>query len=121
MGSSFYHQGALTANTLIHSRPHYPVIFPPLGISQYIQEVQASVCDLERRLQRTKDNVHEIQSCMRSWATPMFNRKEDKKHALLNLEDRAERVESFYSLIRSSGEKFHILIKVVKRCYSVFV
>ncbi|XP_034427398.1 dynein heavy chain 9, axonemal-like [Hippoglossus hippoglossus] len=99
------------AHTLIHSRSHYSVIFPPLGISQYIQEVQNSVCDLESRLQRTKDNVHEIQSCMRSWATPMFNRKEDKKDALLNLEDRAERVESFYSLIRSSGEKIHILIK----------
>ncbi|XP_053270380.1 dynein axonemal heavy chain 9-like [Pleuronectes platessa] len=81
------------------------------GISQYIQKVQSSVCDLESRLQRTKDNVNQIQSCMRSWATPMFNRKEDKKDALLNLEDRAERVESFYSLIRSSGEKMHILMK----------
>ncbi|XP_062234716.1 dynein axonemal heavy chain 9-like [Platichthys flesus] len=81
------------------------------GISQYIQKVQSSVCDLESRLRRTKDNVNEIQSCMRSWATPMFNRKEDKKEAMLSLEDRAERVESFYSLIRSSGEKMHILMK----------
>ena len=58
---------------------------------------------------------------MRSWATPMFNRKEDKKDALLNLEDRAERVERVYGLIRSSGEKIHFLLKVDKRCYSVFV
>ncbi|TMS22638.1 hypothetical protein E3U43_012903 [Larimichthys crocea] len=80
-------------------------------IWQYIQEVRNSVCDLECRLQRTKDNVDEIQSCMRSWASPMFDRKEGKKDTLLSLEDRAERVDRFYSLIKSSGEKIHFLLK----------
>uniref|UniRef100_A0A4W6G4C0 Dynein axonemal heavy chain 17 n=1 Tax=Lates calcarifer TaxID=8187 RepID=A0A4W6G4C0_LATCA len=78
----------------------------------YIQEVRDSVCDLESRLQRTKDNVEEIQGCMRSWASPMFDRKEGKKDALLSLEDRAERLDRFYSLIRSSGDKIHFLLKV---------
>uniref|UniRef100_A0A4W6G5D9 Dynein axonemal heavy chain 17 n=1 Tax=Lates calcarifer TaxID=8187 RepID=A0A4W6G5D9_LATCA len=82
------------------------------GIWQYIQEVRDSVCDLESRLQRTKDNVEEIQGCMRSWASPMFDRKEGKKDALLSLEDRAERLDRFYSLIRSSGDKIHFLLKV---------
>ncbi|KAA8584116.1 hypothetical protein FQN60_015324, partial [Etheostoma spectabile] len=81
------------------------------GLWQYIQEVRDSVCDLESRLQRTKDNVEEIQSCMSTWASPMFDRKEGKKDALLSLEDRAERVDRFYSLIRSSGEKIHFLLK----------
>ncbi|XP_028422796.1 dynein axonemal heavy chain 9 isoform X2 [Perca flavescens] len=81
------------------------------GVWQYIQEVRDSVCDLESRLQRTKDNVEAIQSCMSSWASPMFDRKEGKKDALLSLEDRAERVDRFYSLIRSSGEKIHFLLK----------
>uniref|UniRef100_A0A4W6G7A8 Dynein axonemal heavy chain 17 n=1 Tax=Lates calcarifer TaxID=8187 RepID=A0A4W6G7A8_LATCA len=81
------------------------------GIWQYIQEVRDSVCDLESRLQRTKDNVEEIQGCMRSWASPMFDRKEGKKDALLSLEDRAERLDRFYSLIRSSGDKIHFLLK----------
>uniref|UniRef100_A0A8C9XQ20 Dynein axonemal heavy chain 17 n=1 Tax=Sander lucioperca TaxID=283035 RepID=A0A8C9XQ20_SANLU len=81
------------------------------GVWQYIQEVRDSVCDLESRLQRTKDNVEEIQSCMSSWASPMFDRKEGKKDALLSLDDRAERVDRFYSLIRSSGEKIHFLLK----------
>uniref|UniRef100_A0A671VQ30 Dynein axonemal heavy chain 17 n=1 Tax=Sparus aurata TaxID=8175 RepID=A0A671VQ30_SPAAU len=80
-------------------------------IWQYIQEVRDSVCDLESRLQRTKDNLEEIQSCMRSWTSPMFDRKDGKKDALLILEDRAERLERFYSLIRSSGEKIHFLLK----------
>uniref|UniRef100_A0A8C4H1B1 Dynein heavy chain 9, axonemal n=1 Tax=Dicentrarchus labrax TaxID=13489 RepID=A0A8C4H1B1_DICLA len=81
-------------------------------IWQYIQEVRDSVCDLESRLQRAKDNVQEIQSCMRSWASPLFDRKEGKKDALLSLDDRAERLERFYSLIQSSGEKIHFLLKV---------
>eukprot|EP00064_Thunnus_orientalis_P003474 superscaffoldBa00000283_g3483 len=85
-------------------------LFGP-GIWEYIQEVRDSVCDLESRLQRTKDNVEEIQSCMRSWACPMFDRKEGKKDSLLSLEDQAERLDRFYSLIRSSGEKIHFLLK----------
>ncbi|KAM3592376.1 uncharacterized protein V6R79_017533 [Siganus canaliculatus] len=80
-------------------------------IWQYIQELRDSVCDLESRLQRSKDNVEEIQSCMKSWASPVFGRKEGKKDALLSLEDRAEQVARFYSQIKTSGEKIHSLLK----------
>ncbi|KAF7661538.1 hypothetical protein LDENG_00259550 [Lucifuga dentata] len=81
------------------------------GVWQYIQKVRDSVCDLESRLQRTKDNIEEIQKCMKSWACPVFDRKEGKKDTLLSLEDRAERLDRFYSLIQSSGEKIHFLLK----------
>nr|XP_004569740.1 dynein heavy chain 9, axonemal [Maylandia zebra] len=81
------------------------------GVWEYIQEARDLVCDLESRLQRAKDNVEEILSCMRSWSTPIFDRKEGKKDALLSLEDRTERLDRFYSLIRSSGEKIHFLVK----------
>lgn len=74
-----------------------------------------SVSDLESRLQRTKDNVEEMQSYMRSWATPVFERKDGRKDALLSLEDRAERLSKFYGVICSSGEKIHILLKVGKK------
>uniref|UniRef100_A0A665X2B6 Dynein, axonemal, heavy chain 9 n=1 Tax=Echeneis naucrates TaxID=173247 RepID=A0A665X2B6_ECHNA len=82
------------------------------GIWPYIKELRDSVCDLESRLQRTKDNVEEIQCCMRSWARPLFDRKEGKKDALLSLEDRADRLDRFYSLFHASGEKIHLLLKV---------
>lgn len=82
------------------------------GIWPYIQEVRDLVCDLESRLQRIKDNVEEMQSCMRSWAMPVFDRKDGRKDALLSLDDRAERLDKFYCLIRSSGEKIHFLLKV---------
>lgn len=70
------------------------------------------MCDLESRLRRTKDNVEEIQSCMKSWASPVFERREGRKDTLLSLEDRAERLDRFYGLVRSSGEKIHFLLKV---------
>nr|XP_061808009.1 dynein axonemal heavy chain 9-like isoform X2 [Nerophis lumbriciformis] len=81
------------------------------GIWQYIQELRDSVCDLESRLQRTKDNVEEIQNCIKSWETPLYDRKDRKKDTLLSLDDRVERLERFYCMIRSSGEKIHFLVK----------
>lgn len=51
---------------------------------------------------------------MRSWAIPLFDRKDGKKDTLLSLEDRTERLDRFYGLIQSSGEKIHFLLKVSK-------
>nr|XP_006635186.1 PREDICTED: dynein heavy chain 9, axonemal isoform X1 [Lepisosteus oculatus] len=81
------------------------------GIWDYIQQIRDAVHDLERRLQKTKDNVEEIQNIMKSWVSPIFERKEGKKDTLLNLEDRTERLEKRYSHIRDSGDKIHSLIK----------
>ncbi|XP_061561508.1 dynein heavy chain 9, axonemal isoform X3 [Phycodurus eques] len=81
------------------------------GIWQYIQELRDCICDLESRLQKTKDNVDEIQNCIKSWASPLFDRKEGKKDTLLSLDDRVERLDRFYCMIRSSGDKIHFLMK----------
>lgn len=85
---------------------------PLLGIWEYIQDVREAVHDLEKRLQRTKDNVEEIKSIMKNWAHPIFERKDGKKDTLLNLEDKQERLEKTYSQIRTSGAKLHYLLKV---------
>ncbi|XP_066560773.1 dynein axonemal heavy chain 9 [Amia ocellicauda] len=81
------------------------------GIWDYIQQVRDAVHDLERRIQKTKDNVEEIHSIMKTWVSPIFERKEGKKDTLLNLEDRTERLEKRYGHIRDSGDKIHSLIK----------
>lgn len=83
-----------------------------LGIWEYIQDKREMVHDLEQRLQRTKDNVEEIQTIMKSWTTPVFERKEGKKDTLLNLDDKTERLEKTYNHIRASGAKIHLLLKV---------
>ncbi|XP_036372722.1 dynein heavy chain 9, axonemal [Megalops cyprinoides] len=81
------------------------------GIWDYIQEVRDAVHDLESRLQKTKDNVDEIQNIMKMWVSPIFERKEGKKDTLLNLEDRSERLERRYNHIRDSGDRIHSLLK----------
>lgn len=83
-----------------------------LGIWEYIQDVREAVHDLEMRLQRTKDNMEEIQSIMKNWTHPIFERKDGKKDTLLNLEDKHERMERIYGQIRNSGAKLHFLLKV---------
>lgn len=83
-----------------------------LGIWEYIQDVRDAVHDLEKRLQRTKDNVEEIHSIMKNWIHPIFERKDGKKDTLLNLEDKQECLEKIYGQIRTSGAKIHYLLKV---------
>lgn len=83
------------------------------GVWQYIQDIRDAVCDLESRLQKTKENVEEMQRYMKSWAVPMFDRKDGRKDALLCLEDRAERVERFHNVVQSSGGKIHFLLEVL--------
>ncbi|KAM8946996.1 dynein axonemal heavy chain 9 [Pelodytes ibericus] len=82
-----------------------------MGIWEYIQEVRDSVHDLERRVQKARDNVQEIQAIMKTWVLPIFERKDGKKDTLLNLDDRTERLEKRYNVIRESGSKTHTLLK----------
>ncbi|XP_069510616.1 dynein axonemal heavy chain 9 [Ambystoma mexicanum] len=81
------------------------------GVWDYIQVTRDSVHDLERRVQKAKDNVEEIQAIMKTWVSPIFERKDGKKETLLNLDDRTDRLEKRYSLIRESGSRIHALVK----------
>lgn len=74
--------------------------------------VMDGVQDLEQRIQKAKSNVEEIQSFVRSWGSPIFERKDGKKESLLNLEDCQDRLEKRYSLVRESGLRIHLLMKV---------
>uniref|UniRef100_A0A672VBH7 Dynein axonemal heavy chain 17 n=1 Tax=Strigops habroptila TaxID=2489341 RepID=A0A672VBH7_STRHB len=59
----------------------------------------------------TKDNVEEIQSIVRSWVSPILERKDCKRESLLVLEDCRDRLEKRYSLVRESGQRIHSLLK----------
>lgn len=70
--------------------------------------------DLEKRLQKTKDNVDQMKKIMEEWSKlPLFERKELKNDALLSLDDREERLNKRYADITTSGEKIHALMKVM--------
>ncbi|RVE68725.1 hypothetical protein OJAV_G00094270 [Oryzias javanicus] len=81
------------------------------GVWQYIQNVRHLVEELVSHLQKTEDNMEEIQRCIRSWTKPMFDRKEGSKDFLFADEDLSVMVNKFYSPIRSSGEKIRSLLK----------
>ncbi|XP_055450236.1 dynein axonemal heavy chain 9 [Psammomys obesus] len=81
------------------------------GIWDYAMQITNSIHDLEQRIQKTKDNVEEIQNIMKTWVSPIFKRKDGKKECPLSLDDQQDRMEKYYSLIRESGLKIHTLIQ----------
>ena len=57
------------------------------GVWEYIEATRDMVRDLEKRVRLAKRNVESISNIMSQWATvPLYQRKEDKKGSLLNLE-----------------------------------
>ncbi|XP_053528697.1 dynein axonemal heavy chain 9 isoform X1 [Artibeus jamaicensis] len=81
------------------------------GVWDYVVEMTDSIHDLEQRIQKTKGNVEEIQSIMKTWVSPMFKRKDGKKECLLSVDDQQDRMEKYYSCIRDSGMKIHTLVQ----------
>ncbi|NWI20364.1 DYH9 protein, partial [Crypturellus soui] len=81
------------------------------GVWNRISVVMDDVHSLEQRMQKAKDNVEEIQTIIRSWVSPVFERKDGKKESLLSLEDCQDCLEKRYNLIRESGLRIHSLVK----------
>ncbi|RDD42081.1 Dynein beta chain, ciliary [Trichoplax sp. H2] len=82
------------------------------GIWEYIKSTREKVHDLEKRVQKAKDNVEAMSKDMAKWAvSPLYERKDDKKDALLNVEDREMQLNNRYNLIKQSGERLHNLLK----------
>ena len=83
------------------------------GIWDYVIQITNSIHDLEQRVQKTKDNVEEIQRIMKTWVSPIFKRRDGKKECLLSMDDQHDRVEKYYHLIKESGLKIHALVQVI--------
>nr|KAG5690881.1 hypothetical protein BaRGS_028913 [Batillaria attramentaria] len=82
------------------------------GVWEYIEKTRDMVHDLEVRVQKSKDNVDEIQKIMTTWTKqPLFERKEDKHDSLLSMDDRVDRSNKRYTEIKTAGEKIHELLK----------
>ena len=58
-----------------------------VDVWEYIEATRRQVEDLEQRVRLAKANVEESITVMEGWAhSPLYQRKEDKKDCLLNLE-----------------------------------
>ncbi|XP_067164604.1 dynein axonemal heavy chain 9 [Apteryx mantelli] len=88
------------------------------GVWDHISTVMDGVHSLEQRMQKAKDNVEEIQTIIRSWVSPVFERKDGKRESLLSLEDCQDCLEKRYSLIRESGLRIHSLVKENQSLFS---
>ncbi|XP_074840744.1 dynein axonemal heavy chain 11 isoform X2 [Carettochelys insculpta] len=76
----------------------------------YIEQVRATVYDLEQRVQQSKENIKTIQHIMSAWAEhTLLSRKDNRKDALLNLEDKGDRLTKKYKLLKEDGYKIHQL------------
>lgn len=83
------------------------------GCLTYICQVKDIMYKMERKLQKSRDNVGMIKEMMKGWSLqPVFCRRDSKKDTLLMLEDRATRVAKKYSSIRKDGETIHSLLQV---------
>nr|XP_056713421.1 dynein axonemal heavy chain 11 [Euleptes europaea] len=77
---------------------------------EYTEHVKATVYDLEQRLQKSKDNIKAVQQIMKGWMEqPLFCRKDNKKEALLNLEDKEDRLSKKFMALQKDGCKIHTL------------
>uniref|UniRef100_H2YYB5 AAA+ ATPase domain-containing protein n=1 Tax=Ciona savignyi TaxID=51511 RepID=H2YYB5_CIOSA len=81
------------------------------GVWEYIEQTRDQVHDLELRVQKAKDNVVKINKIMSEWVLPVFERKENKKDALLNLDDREDRLSKRYAIIQECANKVHALLQ----------
>ena len=79
----------------------------------FIQATKHVVQNLQWRVQRTKDNCDAIQTLMKGWSKQaLFCRKDNRRDALLQLDDRSDRVSKRYSATQKDGCTIHKLIQV---------
>ncbi|XP_062322712.1 dynein axonemal heavy chain 11 isoform X2 [Osmerus eperlanus] len=78
----------------------------------FIQATKHVVQNLQWRVQRTKDNCDAIQTLMKGWSKQaLFCRKDNRRDALLQLDDRSDRVSKRYSATQKDGCTIHKLIQ----------
>ncbi|PVD38438.1 hypothetical protein C0Q70_01053 [Pomacea canaliculata] len=82
------------------------------GVWEYIVKIRDKIHDLERRVQKSKDNVATIQNIMTTWnTTPLYERREEKTSCYLNLDNRYDRCAKRYAEIDAAGERIHGLLQ----------
>ncbi|XP_008847899.1 dynein heavy chain 17, axonemal [Nannospalax galili] len=80
------------------------------GVFQYIQEMREILYDLQKRIQKAKQNIEGITQVMQEWsANPLFERK-DKKEALLDLDGRVANLNKRYVAVKDAGVRVQAMV-----------
>ncbi|KAM9208504.1 dynein axonemal heavy chain 17 [Dugong dugon] len=81
------------------------------GVFGYIQEMREILHDLQTRMQKAKQNIDAISQAMKDWSTnPMFERKDNKKDALLDLDGRMFNLNKRYTAVKDAGLKIQAMV-----------
>ncbi|XP_069339031.1 dynein axonemal heavy chain 17 [Eulemur rufifrons] len=81
------------------------------GVFQYIQEMREILYNLQNRMQKAKQNIDAISQVMKDWsANPMFERKDNKKEALLDLDGKMANLNKRYVAVKDAGLKIQAMV-----------
>nr|XP_008523107.1 PREDICTED: dynein heavy chain 17, axonemal [Equus przewalskii]XP_008523108.1 PREDICTED: dynein heavy chain 17, axonemal [Equus przewalskii] len=81
------------------------------GVFEYIQEMREILYNLQNRMQKAKQNIDGISQAMKDWsANPMFERKDNKKEALLDLDGRMLNLNRRYAAVKDAGQKIQAMV-----------
>nr|XP_039332256.1 dynein heavy chain 17, axonemal [Saimiri boliviensis boliviensis] len=81
------------------------------GVFQYIQEMREILHNLQNRMQKAKQNIEGISQAMKDWsANPLFERKDNKKEALLDLDGRIANLGKRYTAVKDAGVKIQAMV-----------
>lgn len=99
-----------TIDSLI-SRGENELCWKSEGLLEYITELDKLVHGLWTRLKATQSNVEKIEAILEPWTkTPLIERKDRRKDALLSLDERTEKVAKRYADIEKAAESIHALL-----------
>uniref|UniRef100_A0A8B9NMP8 Dynein axonemal heavy chain 17 n=1 Tax=Accipiter nisus TaxID=211598 RepID=A0A8B9NMP8_9AVES len=82
------------------------------GVMEYIREMREILYDLQTRVQKAKLNLENITQLMEECsAAPLFERKDNKEAALLDLDGKASTLTKRYAAIRDTGVKIQEMVE----------
>ncbi|KAM6111100.1 LOW QUALITY PROTEIN: dynein axonemal heavy chain 17 [Pterocles gutturalis] len=82
------------------------------GVMEYIREMREVLYDLRTRVQKSKLNTESITQLMEECSdAPLFERKEKKETALLDLEGKANTVAKRYAALRDTGVRIQEMVE----------
>lgn len=106
-----------TVDALI-SRGENELCWKSEGLLEYITELDTLVQGLWTRLKVTQSNVAKIESILEHWTkTPLIERKDRRKDALLSIDERQEKVSKRYADIQKAAEGIHALLNENKALF----
>ncbi|XP_046391607.1 dynein beta chain, ciliary-like [Ischnura elegans] len=81
-------------------------------LENFVDKLEDLVVELSDRVQTAQSNVSLMESLMEPWAKkPLFTRKDEKKDALLAIENREEEVHKRYEEVINVGVRIHELLR----------